>query len=161
MVMAIKEPSREEDGTTPKPIEILLVEDNPGDVRLTREALQEGKIFNHLSVVGDGEGAMDFLRQRGAYAGVSRPDLILLDLNLPRQDGRQVLAEIKADPDLRQIPVVVLTTSRAEQDILQTYNLHANCYMAKPVDFQQFISVVESIHNFWLAVVKLPAQLAA
>jgi CheY-like chemotaxis protein len=161
MVMAIKQPSREEDGTAPRPIEILLVEDNPGDVRLTREALQEGKIFNHLSVVGDGERAMDFLRQRGAYAGVSRPDLILLDLNLPRKDGRQVLAEIKADPDLRQIPVVVLTTSRAEQDILQTYNLHANCYIAKPVDFQQFISAVESIHNFWLSVVKLPAQLAA
>lgn len=161
MVMAINEPSRQGGETMPRPIEILLVEDNPGDVRLTREALQEGKIFNHLSVVGDGERAMDFLRQRGAYAGVSRPDLILLDLNLPRKDGRQVLAEIEADLELRQIPVVVLTTSRAEQDILQSYNLHANCYIAKPVDFQQFISVVGSIHNFGLSVVKLPTQRAA
>lgn len=159
--MAAGELKTKESEFMPKSIEILLIEDNPGDVRLTREALQEGKIINSLSVVGDGEQAMDFLHQRGNFAAAPRPDLILLDLNLPRKDGREVLAEIKADPALRHIPVVVLTTSRAEQDILQSYNLHANCYITKPVDFQQFISVVESIQNFWLTVVKLPTQVAA
>jgi chemotaxis family two-component system response regulator Rcp1 len=144
-----------------KPIEILLVEDSPGDVRLTQEALNEGKIANRLNVVGDGEQAMAFLRQEGQYAAAPHPDLILLDLNLPRKDGRQVLAEVKSDPELKHIPVVVLTTSRAERDILQGYNLHANYYITKPVDLQQFISVVESIENFWLTVVKLPLQRVA
>ena len=128
--------------TRERAIEILLVEDNPGDVRLTEEALREGKVWNHLSVVPDGVAALEFLRRRGAYADAPRPDLILLDLNLPKKDGREVLAEIKQDERLRRIPVVILTTSKAEEDVLRTYNLHANCYITKPVDLEQFINVV-------------------
>ncbi|WP_426756872.1 response regulator [Myxococcus sp. Y35] len=143
---------------TGSPIEILLVEDNPGDVRLTIEALKEGKVRNRLSVARDGVEALAFLRRVGAYSNAARPDLILLDLNLPRKDGREVLAEIKVDPSLRRIPVVVLTTSKAEEDILRTYDLHANCYIAKPVDLEQFISVVRSIDDFWLSVVRLPPR---
>lgn len=139
-----------------RPVEILLVEDNPGDVRLTQEALKENKMLNHLSVVVDGEDAISFLRQEGEYATAIRPDLILLDLNLPRKDGREVLAEIKADEHLKRIPVVVLTTSSAEQDILKSYDLHANCYITKPVDLDQFITIVRSIEDFWLTIVKLP-----
>jgi chemotaxis family two-component system response regulator Rcp1 len=140
-----------------KPIEILLVEDNPGDVRLTIEALKEGKLRNHMSVVGDGEAALSYLRKEAGYEDAVRPDLVLLDLNLPRKDGREVLADMKSDPDLRRIPVVVLTTSEAEEDILKTYNLHANCYITKPVDLDQFITVVRSIEAFWFSVVSLPA----
>jgi two-component system, chemotaxis family, response regulator Rcp1 len=137
-------------------VEILLVEDNPGDVRLTQEALKEGKVRNNLSLVSDGVEALAFLRREGQYADAPRPDVILLDLNLPRKDGREVLADIKQDPALRRIPVVILTTSQAEHDILRTYNLHANCYITKPVDLEQFITVVKSIESFWLTVVKLP-----
>jgi CheY-like chemotaxis protein len=140
-----------------RPIEILLVEDNPGDVRLTIEALKEGKVRNRLSVARDGVEALAFLRREGSHVEASRPDLILLDLNLPKKDGREVLAEIKVDPALRRIPVVVLTTSKAEEDILRTYDLHANCYITKPVDLDQFISVVRSIDDFWLSVVRLPS----
>jgi chemotaxis family two-component system response regulator Rcp1 len=143
-------------GESGRSIEILLVEDNPGDVRLTEEALKDGKVSNRLNVVGDGVEALAFLRQEGKYAGAPRPDVILLDLNLPRKDGRQVLAEIKADDDLKRIPVVVLTTSSSEQDILRSYNLHANCYITKPVDLEQFIEVVKGIEDFWLTIVKLP-----
>ena len=138
------------------PIEILLVEDNPGDVRLTQEALKEHKIVNNLYLAKDGVDAINFLRREGEYADAVRPDLILLDLNLPKKDGREVLTEIKKDEDLRRIPVVVLTTSRAEEDIIRTYDCHANCYITKPVDFDQFINVVKSIEDFWLSVVKLP-----
>lgn len=138
------------------PIEILLVEDNPGDVRLTREALAEGKIHNILHVVRDGEQAMAFLHREPPYQDTPTPDIILLDLNLPRKDGREVLAEIKADEQLKYIPVVVLTTSAAEEDILRSYNLHANCYITKPVDFEQFLTVVKSLQEFWFAIVKLP-----
>ncbi len=138
------------------PIEILLVEDNPGDVRLTREALKEGKVYSNLHTVKDGVEAMDFLRRKGKYAGVPRPDIILLDLNLPKKDGREVLEEIKTDNDLKRIPVVVLTTSKAEEDVLRTYNLHANCYVTKPVDLEKFMVVVKSIDVFWLTVVTLP-----
>jgi two-component system, chemotaxis family, response regulator Rcp1 len=141
-----------------RPIEILLVEDNPGDVRLTIEALKEAKVRNHLSVAKDGVEALAFLRREGSYTDVARPDLILLDLNLPRKDGREVLAEIKADASLRAIPVVILTTSRAEQDVLRSYELHANCYITKPVDLDQFITVVKSIESFWLTIVTLPRQ---
>ena len=141
-----------------RPIEILLVEDNPGDVRLTIEALKEGKVHNRLSVAKDGVDALAFLRREGPHASAARPDLILLDLNLPRKDGREVLAEIKEDPALRRIPVVVLTTSKAEEDILRTYDLHANCYITKPVDLEQFIAVVRSIDDFWLSVVRLPPK---
>src|SRR5918992_2845526 len=130
-------------------IQVLLVEDNPGDVRLTKEALKEGKLLNQLTVVGDGVEALSFLRKEGKYADAIKPELILLDLNLPKKDGREVLAEIKADPNLRRIPVVVLTTSGAEQDILESYNLHANCYVKKPVDLDAFIDVVRSIDSFW------------
>lgn len=137
-------------------IEILLVEDNPGDVRLTIEALREGKVRNNLSVATDGVEALEFLRRRGHFANAPRPDLILLDLNLPKKDGREVLAEIKADPDLKTIPVVVLTTSKAEEDVVRSYHLHANCYVTKPVDLDQFISVVRAIEDFWLTVVALP-----
>jgi len=137
-------------------IQILLVEDNPGDVRLTQEALREGKVHNELSVVGDGVDALAFLRREGGFADAPKPDLILLDLNLPRKDGREVLEELKADPDLRRIPVVVLTTSKAEEDVIRSYDLHANCYITKPVDLDQFIHVVQSIEDFWLTVVKLP-----
>ena len=139
-----------------KTIEILLVEDNPGDVRLTEEALKEGKIVNRLSVVGDGVEALAFLRREAKYANASRPALILLDLNLPKKDGREVLAEIKADDDLKRIPVVILTISKAEEDILRTYNLHCNCYVTKPVDLSQFLTVVKAVEDFWLTIVKLP-----
>lgn len=137
-------------------VEILLVEDSPGDVRLTREALREGKVLNQLHVAGDGVEALDYLFQRNQYVGAARPDLILLDLNLPKKDGREVLSEIKADSILKRIPVVVLTTSQSEEDVLRTYDLHANCYIPKPVDFERFIQVVQSIDAFWLTVVKLP-----
>ena len=139
-----------------RPIEILLVEDNPGDVRLTMEALRDGKVRNNLHVAKDGVEAMAFLHQEGPHENAARPDLVLLDLNLPRKDGREVLAEIKADPELQTIPVVVLTTSRAEQDVLQSYQLQANCYISKPVDLEQFITVVRSIEEFWLTIVTLP-----
>jgi CheY-like chemotaxis protein len=138
------------------PIEILLVEDNPGDVRLTREALRDGKVRNNLKVARDGLEALAMLRREGDYAGMPRPDLILLDLNMPRMDGREVLMELKNDPELRVIPVVVLTTSKADEDILRTYELNANCYITKPVDLAQFIHVVRSIEDFWLTVVRLP-----
>ena len=141
-----------------RPVEILLVEDSPSDVRLTVEAMKEGKIANNLSHVEDGVEAMAFLNRKGRYADAARPDLILLDLNLPRKDGREVLAEIKQHPRFRSIPVVVLTTSRAEQDVLRSYELHANCYITKPVDFQQFLEVVKSIESFWLTVVTLPSE---
>jgi CheY-like chemotaxis protein len=143
-------------GEVGAPIEVLLVEDNPGDVRLTREALRDNKVHIHLSLVEDGVEAVTFLRREGKYANAPRPDLILLDLNLPRKDGREVLKEIKGDGDLKQIPVVILTTSTAEQDILRTYDFHANCYITKPVDFEQFLRVVKAIEDFWLIVVKLP-----
>ena len=138
------------------PIEILLVEDNPGDVRLTREALKDAKVHNNLHVVNDGVRAIEFLRREGEYGGAVRPDLILLDLNLPRMSGREVLREIKSDPELLQIPVVVLTSSQAEQDIAASYELHANCFITKPVDLDQFISVVRSLEDFWLTIVRLP-----
>lgn len=138
------------------PIEILLVEDSPGDVRLTMEALKDAKIHNSLNVARDGVEALQFLRKEGPYAGAPRPDLILLDLNLPRKDGREVLAEIKSDPQLKLIPLVVLTTSRAEEDVMRAYGLHANCYVTKPIDFEQFMSVIRTIKEFWLTVVKLP-----
>ncbi len=139
-------------------IEILLIEDNPGDVDLTKEALQDAKVRNRLNVVDDGAKAVDFLYKRGEYADAPRPDIILLDLNLPKKDGRQVLEEIKADPQLAEIPVVILTTSQAEEDIIRSYQLHANCYITKPVDFKQFMHVVKSIEEFWLTVVKLPKR---
>ena len=142
--------------TLGRPIEILLVEDNPGDVRLTEEALKEGKVNNNLCVVNDGLEALAFLRREGQFAEAVRPDLILLDLNLPKMDGRELLAEVKADENLKRIPVVVLTTSKAEEDIIKTYNLHANCYITKPVDLDQFIDVVNSIENFWMTIVILP-----
>ena len=140
------------------PIDILLIEDNPGDVRLAREALQESKIQNDVHVVTDGRQAIAFLRKEGEYADALRPDLILLDLNLPWMDGREVLAEIKADAKLRRIPVVVLTASKAEEDVLQSYDLHANCYLTKPIDMGQFMKLVHSINNFWLSIVKLPPK---
>lgn len=139
-----------------QPVEVLLVEDNPGDVRLTKEALKEAKMINHLTVLKDGVEALTFLRREGQYANAPRPHLILLDLNLPKKDGREVLAEIKDDEKLKRIPVVVLTTSQNEQDVLKTYNLHANCYVTKPMDFEQFITVVKSIEDFWLGIVVLP-----
>jgi CheY-like chemotaxis protein len=139
-----------------RPIDILLVEDNPADVRLTREALKEAKVLNTLHVVEDGMAALEFLRKRDQYAGSPAPDLILLDLNLPRKDGREVLAEIKQDENLKRIPVVVLTTSRADEDIVRSYNLHANAYVTKPVDLKQFLDVIRAIEEFWLAVVTLP-----
>jgi CheY-like chemotaxis protein len=139
-----------------RPIDILLVEDAPSDVRLTREALKDAKILNTLHVVQDGVAAMDFLRQQGQYAGNPRPALILLDLNLPKKDGREVLAEIKQDENLKRIPVVVLTTSKAEEDIVRAYNLHANAFVTKPVDLAQFLNVIRTLEEFWLAVVTLP-----
>jgi CheY-like chemotaxis protein len=142
----------------PNPIEILLVEDNAGDARLAREALRDAKVRNHLSWVSDGAEALAFLRREGKYSQAPRPDLILLDLNLPRKDGREVLTEIKADERLRRIPVVVLTTSRAEEDILRAYQLSANCYISKPVDLDQFMKVVRNIEDFWLTLVRLPAE---
>jgi CheY-like chemotaxis protein len=139
-----------------KAIDILLVEDNPGDVRLAVEAFKEGKVSNRLNVVKDGIEALAFLRQEGKYSKAPRPDLILLDLNLPKKDGREVLAEIKTDRNLKRIPVVILTTSNAEEDILKAYNLNGNCYITKPVDLDQFFTVVKYIENFWLTVVTLP-----
>ena len=139
-----------------KPVEVLLVEDDPGDVLMTREAFEEFKVRNNLNVVSDGEEAMAYLRREGQYADVARPDLVLLDLNLPRMDGRQVLADIKGDDDLASIPVVVLTTSEAEEDVLRSYRLHANAYVTKPVDFDRFIEVVRQIDEFFVTVVKLP-----
>jgi CheY-like chemotaxis protein len=140
-----------------KAIEILLVEDNAGDARLALEALREAKVHNHLSWVTDGVEALAFLRREDPYAQSPRPDLILLDLNLPRKDGREVLAEIKADEKLRRIPVVILTTSQAEEDILKAYHLNANCYISKPVDLDQFMKVIKTIKEFWLTIVKLPS----
>ena len=139
-----------------KPVNILLVEDNPGDADLAREALENSKFNNALHVVDDGEKAMSFLHRQGAYVEAPRPDLILLDLNLPKKDGRQVLAEIKADDNLKRIPVVILTTSQAEEDVIRTYDLHANCYITKPIDLNQFLHVVRSIEDFWLSIVILP-----
>lgn len=139
-----------------RPIDILLVEDNPGDVDLAREALGMGKLHNTLHVVQDGVAAMDFLRKTGKYVNAPRPDLMILDLNLPKKDGRQVLAEIKEDEDLKRIPVIILTSSRAEEDVLRSYNLHANCYITKPMDMKQFLHVVQSIEEFWLSIVVLP-----
>ncbi|MCC5623476.1 response regulator [Nostoc sp. CHAB 5715] len=140
------------------PIEVLLVEDNPGDAQLTRIALEDSKISIHLNVVEDGVEAMAFLRKQEKYVKAAHPDIVLLDLNLPRKDGREVLAEIKGDENLRRIPVVILTTSQAEEDILKAYNLCANCYITKPVDFDQFVKIVQSIENFWFAIVKLPPE---
>jgi two-component system, chemotaxis family, response regulator Rcp1 len=142
--------------TTIKPIEILLVEDSEGDARLAREALKESKIMNNVHHVVDGVEAMDFLYKKGKYINAPCPDIILLDLNLPRKDGREVLAEIKNDKDLKRIPVVVLTISSDEEDILRTYNLHVNCFITKPIDLTQFLKVVHSIEDFWLTIVKLP-----
>jgi chemotaxis family two-component system response regulator Rcp1 len=144
--------------TKTKAIDILLVEDNPGDVRLTREALKEGKVLNTLHVVGDGIEALEFLRHEGKYEKSVHPDIILLDLNLPRMDGRELLAKIKTDPAQRRIPVVILTTSKAEEDIIKSYDLHANCYITKPVDLNQFITVVKSVEEFWFTIVKLPSE---
>jgi len=141
-----------------RPAEILLIEDNPGDVRLTLEALKDSKVRNHLSVAKDGVEAMDFLSQQGPYVDAPRPDLILLDLNLPRKDGREVLAEIKQDPRWRSIPVVILTTSDAALDVLRSYDLHANCYISKPVDLDSFLHIVKSVEDFWLTIVRLPSQ---
>jgi two-component system response regulator len=141
-----------------RPIEILLVEDNPGDVRLTREVFADARVTNHLSVVNDGEQAMAFLRHEGDYAGSPRPDLILLDLNLPRKSGREVLEDVKTDPKLLSIPIVVMTTSEAETDILNSYHHHANAYVTKPVDLDCFIDVVNKIEGFWLTAVKLPTE---
>ena len=141
-----------------RPIEILLIEDNPGDARLALEAIREGKVHNNFTWLADGFEALAFLRREGKHAQAPRPDLILLDLNLPRKDGREVLAEIKEDENLRRIPVVVLTTSEAEEDILRAYHLQANCYISKPVDLEQFIKVVKSIEDFWLTIVKLPPE---
>ena len=139
-----------------KPIDILLVEDNPGDVELTREALHDSKVHMRLHVVPDGVEALAFLRCQGPYADAPRPDLVLLDLNLPRKDGRGVLADVKQDPELKHIPIVILTSSQAEQDILRAYELQANCYVTKPVDLDQFITIVRSIEQFWFTIVKLP-----
>ena len=154
--MAIKDKKR-----TGRPVKILLVEDNPGDVLLTEEALREGKVHNDLYVAEDGMEAIAFLRREGKYADMPRPDVVLLDLNLPKMDGREVLAAIKADPNLKRIPVVILTTSSADEDILKSYDLHANCYITKPVDLEQFIAVVKSVEDFWFTIVKLPFNGAA
>jgi len=144
--------------TLSTPINILLVEDNPGDIRLTQEVLKEGKVYNNLSIVENGIQAISFLKKENEYQDASTPDLILLDLNLPKKDGREVLFDIKNDPELKKIPVVVLTTSQAEEDILKVYDLNANCYISKPVDLGQFIDVIKSIENFWLSIVKLPTR---
>lgn len=142
--------------TNIKPVEILLADDSPGDARLTKEALKEGKLLHNLSVVEDGIEIMAFLRREGKYSDSPRPDLILLDLNMPKKDGREVLAEIKSDEQFKRIPVVILTISEAEEDVLKSYDLHANCYVTKPVDFNQFMKIVRSIEKFWLTIVKLP-----
>jgi two-component system, chemotaxis family, response regulator Rcp1 len=138
------------------PVEILLVEDNPGDVRLTQEALKESKVFNRLEVVEDGAEAMQYLHKSGKYVKSQRPDLILLDLNLPKKDGREVLADIKSDENLKRIPVVILTSSQAEDDIARTYNLHANCYISKPINLDKFVKIIRAIDEFWLGIVTLP-----
>ena len=140
------------------PIEVLLVEDDPGDVLMTREAFEEHKVRNHLNVVSDGADALAYVRREGEFANAVRPDLILLDLNLPKRDGREVLKEMKTDPDLREIPIVVLTTSSAESDVLASYQLHANAYVTKPVDFERFISAVKQIDDFFVSLVKLPRR---
>lgn len=145
---------------SPRSIEILLVEDSPSDVMITQEALREARLLNEITVVEDGVQAMAFLRREGHYASARQPDLILLDLNLPRKSGREVLAEIKSDPALKIIPVIVLTTSSAEQDVLQAYELHANCYIVKPVEFANFVVAVQSIRQFWLTVVTLPSAVS-
>ena len=145
-------------GTVIRPVEILLVEDSPTDVLLAQEALEHAKVLNNLNVVSDGVEAIEYLRQQGAFTTGALPDLILLDLNLPRKDGREVLAEIKVDENLKRIPVVVLTTSKAEEDIHRAYGLHANCYITKPVDFDQFANVVKAIENFWFTIVALPTR---
>jgi CheY-like chemotaxis protein len=144
------------DAETVRPIEVLLVEDDEGDVLMTREALHEGKVLNRLTVVGDGVEAVAYLRRKEPYADAPRPDLILLDLNLPKKDGRQVLADIKADAELRRIPVVVLTTSAADEDVVGSYDLHANAYVTKPVDFDRFVEVIRQIDDFFISVVQLP-----
>jgi two-component system, chemotaxis family, response regulator Rcp1 len=144
------------EGTTN--FEVLLVEDSPGDVRLTREALKDAKVHINLHVAADGMQAMEFLKREGKYAGVPRPDLILLDLNLPKKDGREVLEEIKENPALQSIPIVILTTSSSEEDVLKSYRLHANCYISKPVDLEGFLKVVKSIDSFWLTIVTLPRE---
>jgi chemotaxis family two-component system response regulator Rcp1 len=141
-----------------EPIKILLIEDNLGDIRLTEEILKESKVDNRLSVARDGEEAVACLRRQGRFAAAPRPDLILLDLNLPKKDGREVLAEVKADPNLRRIPVVILTTSNAERDIIKSYDLHANCYLSKPMQLDEFVAIVHSIESFWLMIVKLPTR---
>lgn len=141
-----------------QPIEILMVEDNPSDVRLTKEAFKDAKVRNRMHVAVDGEDAMGFLRRAGRHSEAPRPDLILLDLNLPKKNGREVLAEIKADSDLKRIPVVILTTSDDEKDIMAAYDLHVNAYVRKPVDLDQFIKIVEAVEDFWLTVVKLPPK---
>ncbi len=141
-----------------KPIEILLAEDSAADVRLTREALKDAKVLNRMSVVRDGVEVMAFLRRQSPHENAPRPDLVLLDLNMPKMDGREVLAKMKSDEDLKRIPVVVLSTSQSEEDILQSYNLHANCFITKPVDLNQFITVVKSIEHFWLTIVELPPE---
>lgn len=144
-----------------RPIEILLAEDEPGDVRLTQEALKDAKVRNNLNVVRDGVEALEFLRRRGRYADAPKPDMVLLDLNMPRKSGHEVLSEIKNDPELRTIPVVILTSSDAEIDIVRSYNSHANCYISKPVDLGQFLEVVRAIEGFWLCIVKLPASVGS
>ena len=141
-----------------KPIDILLVEDNPGDVRLTKEALRDAKVLNEIHVAKDGVEAMQFVHKEGSYSNAPMPDLILLDLNLPRKDGREVLAEIKKDPKLKHIPVVVLTTSKADEDIIRTYNLHANAYITKPVDLNRFVEIMHALEEFWFTIVKLPPK---
>ena len=156
MTTDVHEVTRFDRGEAVLPIEILLVEDNPADVDLTRELLAEAKVHNTMHVIADGVEALAFLRRQGRHTGAPRPDLILLDLNLPRKNGREVLAEVKQDPDLRRIPVIVMSISKAEQDILMSYELHANCFVTKPVDLDRFVEVVRSIEGFWLAVVKLP-----
>jgi chemotaxis family two-component system response regulator Rcp1 len=141
-----------------RPIELLLVEDNPGDIRLTEEALKEGKVIVNLTVAKDGVEAMEYLQRRNGHANAVRPDLMLLDLNLPKKDGRRVLEEIKSSPELKSIPVVVLTTSEADSDILTTYGLHANCYITKPVDMDRFVEIVQLLEEFWFTIVKLPSH---
>ena len=144
-----------------RPIQILLVEDNPGDVRLTQEALTEGKVRNNMTVATDGVEAMQVLRKEGKFDGAPEPDLVLLDLNMPKKDGREVLEEIKSDDKLKHIPVVILTTSHSEEDVLKSYGLHANCYITKPVELDQFLHVVKSVEQFWLSIVKLPTRVEA
>ena len=141
-----------------RPIEILLVDDNPGDVELTRQGLVEGKVSNNLNVVADGVEALRYLRRKGEYGDARRPDLVLLDLNMPRMDGREVLREIRKDENLRSLPVVVLTTSAGDEDVLEAYNLNVNCYISKPVDFERFVHIVRQLNNFWFTIVELPPE---